>query len=428
MSTTQDSTPANTLATNDPGDEVQRRFRYQAAYAAIIALGLLDVNSEFEEIFCEHHEDTLIKKKDGTFIGVQVKTREPGKNPFKSDDEQIRHALKRFVEQDLDYPNYYSRFVLATNYAFWTEEKDNSKNLLYLLQLAKEAVVSEAVRLKRPLTEYINNLINTVNSGRSASRDIVLDVLSRVEVQDNNLPNFDDIESRIATHIPDFYDVGEARYDDLLKVAQILIDRMAEASSLASVSAKQLYFALCSNPAQARTDAIIEGKRITRETVEKLLRESLAADIRLHTKTPIALSDLPRGMRKLEQKMGKGGMSVSNITLAKALKYAYETHFDKWIYKYSDAPQRAIERYEQLKLIIGNECQESYDIVCKKDEPFGQEMLIDIRKRLRERWQNEPKLFFDCTYEHLLGVVGVLTELCEVWWSEQFDIPEDSVS
>jgi len=50
MTATLISTPANTLDTKDPDDDVQRRFRYQAAYAAIISLDLLDENSEFEEI------------------------------------------------------------------------------------------------------------------------------------------------------------------------------------------------------------------------------------------------------------------------------------------------------------------------------------------------------------------------------------------
>lgn len=80
MSINPDVTPANTLDTKDPGDDVQRRFRYQAAYAAILSLALLDENSEFEEVFCEH----------------------------------LTHALKRFVEQTLEFPHHYSRFVLAT--------------------------------------------------------------------------------------------------------------------------------------------------------------------------------------------------------------------------------------------------------------------------------------------------------------------------
>ncbi len=420
--------PSNTLDTNDPGDDVLRRFRYQAAYAAIIALELLDENSELEEIFCEHHEDTLVKKKDGTFIGIQVKTRAPGKELFKSNDQQIRNALKRFIEHEITYPNCYSRFVIATNYAFW-DEKPNTKSLRYITQLAKDLVTSKPVKHKA-FTAYVKELVNDLNAGNgnSVTHDIAITVLSKVEIADKDLPKFDDVESRLATYnIREFYNIKGARIPDLLKAAKALIDKMLEASSLPCVSAKQMYFALLANPEQARSEAIIEGKRITRETVEQILREILSEEALLRTDQPVSLYDLPKGMRKLELKMAKGGISFDNITRAKALKNAYEAHLSKWIYKYSDTPQKAINRYKQLRLIVGNECQEVYDILSRKGDVFGQEMLIEVRKRLRERWQNEPDLFFDCKYEHLLGVTGFLTELCEVWWSERFEIPEESM-
>ena len=111
------------LNTADTGDDTQRRFRYQAAYAAIISLDLLDPISEFEEVFCEHHEDILVRKKDHSFVGIQVKTRDSGRDPFKANDPEVIHALKRFVEQSIQYPSQYSRFVLATNYTFWSERK-----------------------------------------------------------------------------------------------------------------------------------------------------------------------------------------------------------------------------------------------------------------------------------------------------------------
>lgn len=109
----------NELENADTGDDTQRRFRYQAAYAAIISLDLLSPISEFDEVFCEHHEDILVRKKDNSFIGIQVKTRESGRDLFKANDPDIVHSLKRFVEQCIRYPNQYSCFVLATNYAFW---------------------------------------------------------------------------------------------------------------------------------------------------------------------------------------------------------------------------------------------------------------------------------------------------------------------
>jgi hypothetical protein len=417
-------TPSDTLDTTDPGDDTQRRYRYQAAYAAIVSLDLLDEDSEFEEIFCEHHEDTLVRKKDDTHIGIQVKTRAPGRDLFKSNDTQILNALERFVEQEIEYPNQYSRFVLATNYAFWSARK-NTKNLHYLLDLAKNTLQSDPSSPPPSLAGYISILAERVNSSTNTpvSSEAVLRTLGKVGIQED-LPKFDDLESRLVSHIPEHYNVGEAGFDDLLRAAKALINRMFEAASLSTVSAKQMYFVLFSDPMQVRTDTIIEGKRITRDTIEGVLRERLSSDAFLRTVGAVSISDLPKGMRGLELKMAKGRISARSIHNAKDHMYSTWKLLDEWIYKYD--PERADQRYEQLKVIVGNECQEAYDLAYTPDKPFGQEMLNDVRRRLRSRRSSEPDLFFACTHEHTLGMASILTELCDVWWSEEFRLSEDS--
>jgi hypothetical protein len=47
-------------------------------------------------------------------------------------------------------------------------------------------------------------------------------------------------------------------------------------------------------------------------------------------------------------------------------------------------------------------------------------MLEDVRRRLRERHERDCEHLFDCMYEHLLGINGIETEKCSVWWSKQF--------
>ncbi|MGB0385149.1 MAG: dsDNA nuclease domain-containing protein [Ardenticatenaceae bacterium] len=416
-------TPDKSLSATDPGDDTQRRYRYQAVYAAIICLDLLDEESEFEEIFCELHEDTLVKKKDGTFIGIQVKTRVPGRELFKSNDKSVIKSLKRFVELSVEYPNHFSRFVLATNYAFWSEEKKSS-NLRYLLKLAKEAVETNSNQLTRPLPGYIKKLIKKIDLGPNVSvtSDMILNVLCRVELQDD-LPKFDDVESRLANQILSFYDVGEAGYDDLLRATKALINKMFEAAALQHVSAKQMYFALYSDPAQARTDAIIDGKRITKQSVEDILTESLFGNTLLSTKNKIEVADLPQGITTLALKMAAGKVSARNIRRIIDFKYSAQILINRWIYK---SPRKANRHYKQLMLIVGNECEEAYDLVQTENKPFGQEMLNEVRQRLRRRLANDPHLFFGCEYEHLLGIVAILTEQCEVWWSEEFTIPGDT--
>jgi len=426
MSIPSANSPENTLSTNDPGDDTQRRFRYQAGYAALISLDLLDQNSEFEEVFCEHHEDTLIKRKDGTFSGIQVKTRNSGRDPFKADDEQILKSISRFVEHEIKYPGYYSRFVMATNYSFWSD-KENSKNLKYIIDLAKQTKFPTSQTISSTVSTYAKKII-TILQARIITPihvDIVLNTLCKIEIQED-LPKFDDIENRIIQNIPAFFNAKNASIADLNKAAKALISRIFEASTLSHVNARQTYFSLCANPAKLKIDAIINGKRITKEIVEEILREILSVEILLSKRNQVSISDLPKGMNKLEMKMAKGDISVHSINLAKDHKFSTEHLLNGWIYKYGT--EKATERYNQLNLIVGTECQESYDLMFTKDISFGQKMLNDIRQRLRYRLAEDVSSFLGCKYEHILGFVAILTELCQVWWSEEFVIPEDGVA
>jgi hypothetical protein len=67
--------PDTVPATGDPGDDTANRYRYQWTYAAIVCCMLLDDTLDVTEVFCEHHEDVLSKHTDGTFSGLQIKTR-----------------------------------------------------------------------------------------------------------------------------------------------------------------------------------------------------------------------------------------------------------------------------------------------------------------------------------------------------------------
>src|SRR5690606_9643666 len=90
--------PDTTLATDDPGDDTARRYRYQWTYAAIVCCILLDETWDVAEVYCEYHENILIKYTDGTFAGLQVKTRAGDQGPWKTADDAVKHSCTRFAK------------------------------------------------------------------------------------------------------------------------------------------------------------------------------------------------------------------------------------------------------------------------------------------------------------------------------------------
>ena len=51
-------------------------------------------------------------------------------------------------------------------------------------------------------------------------------------------------------------------------------------------------------------------------------------------------------------------------------------------------------------------------------------MLSQVQQRLQKLAEDQPNLVFDQPYDCLVGMAGLLTEACSVWWSAQFDPQE----
>ena len=106
------------------GDDVQRRFRYQHAYAAIQCLKLLEPGSEFVAVYCENHEDVLLRRHDGRYVGVQVKTRQFEGDPFKASDAAVTKSVARFARLEQSFPEQFDAYHFVTNHAFWDKVQD----------------------------------------------------------------------------------------------------------------------------------------------------------------------------------------------------------------------------------------------------------------------------------------------------------------
>jgi hypothetical protein len=108
------------MSAPDAGDETQRRFRYQINYTALKALQILRTESDVLAVYCEHLEDVLVEHADGSLTGIQVKSRELDQKPFRSSDGTVQNALARFCVRAARYPGRFRRFVLATNFVFFS--------------------------------------------------------------------------------------------------------------------------------------------------------------------------------------------------------------------------------------------------------------------------------------------------------------------
>lgn len=405
--------PDRSLNAQDKGDDTQRRYRFQAAYAASLSLLLYDPNSEYEEIFCEHYEDILVKLKNAQFIGVQVKTREIVYGPFRFNDNEIMKSLARFVELEMNFPNVFKNYVICTNCGF-LNRKDAS-SLSRCLEIVKKYKGSKECLEEIDFSQRLKELSKLSRS----PEDSILAVLNKVDTV--NWADLTNYEKILVHDIATYTENRHQPYDVLQRIAEELIGIAFRAAALSHTLSQPSYYELLKDPQKAIFSSVLQNKRITSLIVQNSINQCLKSTVTLQGVAPIQISALPKGMNVMELKMAKGAISYSNVALMKDLNASAQKLLIEWLHIHGKI--KADQRAEHLRLLVQNECQEAHDLADNSSKPYGNEMLQAVRDRLRKKYEKTKLPYPECCYEHLVGIAGILTEDCKVWWSEEFEIP-----
>jgi hypothetical protein len=402
--------PESTPPAEDVGADTQRRFRHQACYIAMLSLGLLEDDGPLQELYCEHHDDVVLRLKSGLFKAIQLKTRLLGGVPFKARDGEIVNSLRKFAALEVRFPGRFESYLLASNVGFWHEKK-NGSNLEYTLNSLRGG----------PATRCETLLEKIAGTKPAIDRGAVSAALLKVQLKVT--PGLDDVESKLREQLAQISEFRGRRYDELKAASDSLRGRIFEASSLAGVGTLPEYIEVCSDsPQSLRDQHVIQSKRISKATVSEVLNRELSSPGLLRTHQCVPITELPTGMNRMEIKMAAGGLSVKEIDHLKDLKFSTESLMQQWLYMYG--PKRTQQYYEHLRVVVRGECLGAQESSQNAEGLYANRMLTDLRQRLERRSSSQAAETPQCGQDHLLGMAGILTEDCKVWWSAEFDLPE----
>ena len=412
---TQQPTPANSAPREDIGAETGYRFGYQDAWAATLSCALIDEPAEFTELFCEHHEDILLKQADGKFQGIQVKTRQLAGAPWKANDEEVFKSLCRFVLLDAQFPNQFAKFVFATNHFFF-ETSPSGKNLPYVLAEAVNAsdLASAPTIIKQLATKLAKKTIRNMEE--------VLGTLKKTACT-AALPKLDDSRKVLRESIIRAYSPAQDAVPSAIEnAASQLVDAVRAASSLVHRDSLPAYLCLLNEAEVIESRRRIESKLFTPERVREVLQESLSSSSLLVPAVPDNAVPPGEARNRLEKKLEAGGLSVVSINLATDLSASALHRSLEWCERFGD--KEALRRYQHLKTLVLKDCASAYEDTKSDQEVFGRKMLESLRARLTARTQAGSAAVFNCREEHLEGCAYELTGACKVWWSNPFDLNE----
>jgi hypothetical protein len=370
----------------------------------------LNDDGPLEELYCEHHEDVILRLRSGQFRAIQIKTRGAGGVPFTAVEPVIIYSLRKFVDLEVRFPSHFKGYLLASNVGFWHEKK-NGSNLDHILEIVRNKSGNGFATFIRRITQ-IKPVIDSA---------VALAALSKVDLVET--PGLDDVESRLCEQLGQIPEYRTRRYDELKAAAEAHRDRVLAASSLAGLHFLPVYLALCADsPQSVRDEYVIQTKRITKDDVRNALNRGLSSPSLLRSHQPVPIGELPTGMKKMETKLMAGGLSAAEIDHLKDLKFSAEYLLLEWLCRYG--PDRAQQYYEHLRVAVRDECLAAQQSSQQATGLYGSAMLSDLRERLQQRSTTQAAATPECGQEHLLGMAGILTEDCKVWWSAEFNLPE----
>ncbi len=402
--------PDKVIDNSDPGDIVQQRFRYQNTYAAIASCALM-MNLGVSEVYCEHHEDVLVKFSDGCYEGIQIKTRDSNLVGFQFSDPAIQKSILRFVALELKYPGKFKSFKIVSNNGF---AKTKNDNLTEIIKLAASGNSTELTKKRTKTNKFISDASKKMKCPASSIIDTIAKIILRPDFS-----SFDDIKKNLVYELQGLPDMGDQTLGKLNEIADQLILRSYNASSKGEEEISEA-FLLGQSFEEVQKTSILHNKTIAKSQVEAIIKKCMDTPLTHFLKDDTSLFAKAAGNKILEKKLDAGGISSANVSLLKDQKYSFETYISKLIHKLG--VPITTSQYNQLQLITHTICQEVYDRYATSNKLFGAEMLMEVRNKLAERLSNDKSSFADFKYEHLLGMAAVLTEDCRIWWSPSFNL------
>lgn len=404
---------------DDPGDDVQRRFRYQHAYGVILISDMMNEHSDYESLYFEHHEDILGSKPNGCIDYFQIKTRKPELGYWCMQDSALLSSLKRFYDTDQKFPDQSSTFSFVSNCEFLVvdeESKDHQRvatspiNFFNYISGKHKAEVEP---------EYDKQFEKIVKYCECDDKKKLKNTLSKVQLRIG--PPLDGFDAIVSTeYIAKIANINDQPLPVIHRIRDELIFKIFKASSL-PLSPESYTFDIlsqgCANPK-------IAAKRIGKDSIQEEISALLSP--KFHFAEGVATTTLGTAESKvgiIEKKFARSGLQ-SYFEIFKRRSISAEASLIKMSYEDIDNFNSKLDQIESTVLSICKDAE--LENSNNKNQINSIAMLREVSHALKKLATTDPRRVYNSDYELLLGVAGLLTGDCKIWWTEIFDLGEES--
>jgi hypothetical protein len=398
-------------AVGDPGDETQRAYRYQHSYGVILLLKAARELGTSGVLWCEHHEDYLLQKGEHAFRAFQIKTRTPENGAWRMLDAGMVRSIGRFAELLSTFGGAIRECLFVSNADFDRVGADSTDDT----RKAKcpELFLSEIRRCESldAIEPPFDSVFQSLVAQCGCDPQLLFDTLRLCNLIKG--PARDDIDAILShDHIAAARAFTGMEVPELDRARDWLVSAVFGACSLRGVDRERHTYALLGG---GQTDPNLLGKRLVPHEQIGRAREILSRPAFEFVSPPIVVLTEARAHSQLEWKMGIGGLSDYYSSM-RDRAIAAERHLLREQYRRQDGFEKMQRQLEQI--VIGA-ADDAHLRARRTPAPFGQEMLIQLQDTLRDLSSNGAEFVYNQTYDCLVGIAGLLSEECRIWWSER---------
>jgi len=410
-------TPVDVFDDGDPGDATQRNFRYQHAFGVILLVAGKLGNRPYVAIWCEQHEDYLAERSDRTFDGYQIKTSRPENGAWKLNNLDLKKSIGRFAELVQEFGDAINQLFFVSNTECETIGKGNTNDRLRAIcpRLFLEHV--QSCQTPKDIAPVFAPTFRNLQADCGCSEDILFRTLQKMDIILG--PSRSEFEATLShEHIAQLDSCKSLSADQLNVFRDHLVAAVHRASSL---QVENPIRHLCPLIRGGDLDPKLTAKRLAVEDLVDYAAESQAPKVFQYVGKSLIQLGEPRHPTTLEQKLTAGGLADQVDYMAERER-STERHLLEDVQR---RPERYPELMTQIEQVVLGECQEAHLRARRADAAYGPAMMIDVQDRLRRIAREETAMIGDHSYECLIGMAGLLTRECVVWWSPRFPVEGD---
>ncbi|MBJ7549523.1 dsDNA nuclease domain-containing protein [Marinomonas ostreistagni] len=402
---------------SDPGDDMQLRVRYQHGYGLILFCEAEKKEIDCKSLWFEHLEDILLEKNNGKFNFYQVKTREPTLGKWKMSDEALVKSIKRFCEFEAEYGDSTDRFFFVSNCPYretQTSTKEEEKALSPINFFRKIKSLKTGEELDGEFKKRFEVLIKSVGLEGS----ILIRVIQKTSlVVGPPLENFE-LELSV-THLLSISAIKDRGLTYINRVRDEFLHKIFKASSLSIEDTHKHIFCMVD---EKKYDPRVLSKKIDLESFSEFI-SSAPKDVFMYfeNSAELELGSSIRDMEILRRKVKRAGLSSQYESL-KRRALSTEGIFLEEAIKNPEEFQSMLDQVEGSVLSV---CSDAILDATNGQAIDGVEAFRSARKKLEYLSNHNPAQVSSQSSDCLIGVAGLLTGACKLWWSEEFDMDEE---